>query len=245
MIPFSFGENHVPFQTANSKIPKTGKPSLSSGYAKLSPLSQYRSPIITALWPSQREPGLSQPVSPDLFEQLIFSRLYFDYDGLIFAFDDGRPVGFVHAGFGPLDGQSYRLSTELGVVCLMMLEPGCSRNEEVAAGLMERAEGYLHRRGAKVLYGGCMNPLNPFYLGLYGGSELPGLLDSDKTARQACESRGYPGNRTDANLADQRHAVRVAHRPAADANPPEVVVNRNSTPPHEPGGKLARLANST
>ncbi len=148
-------------------------------------------PTITALWRSRAESlGLPRAVSPDLFEQLVFSRLYFDYDGLILAFDGDQPLGFVHAGFGPMDGQSYRISTELGVTCLMMVKPGAAE-AEVSAGLLERAEEYLRRRGAKVLYGGCMNPLNPFYAGLYGGSELPGLLDADTTTRQAFADRGY------------------------------------------------------
>ena len=34
-------------------------------------------------------------------------------------------------------------------------------------------------------------PLAPFYLGLYGGSELPGVLDSDLVAQQAFAARGY------------------------------------------------------
>ncbi len=51
--------------------------------------------------------------------------------------------------------------------------------------------GILRGRGARVLYGGGLAPLDPFYLGLYGGSELPGVLDSDATARQTFAARGY------------------------------------------------------
>jgi ribosomal protein S18 acetylase RimI-like enzyme len=32
------------------------------------------------------------------------------------------------------------------------------------------------------MYAGGIRPLNPFYLGLYGGSELPGILESDQHA---------------------------------------------------------------
>jgi hypothetical protein len=40
-------------------------------------------PALAALWRSRAgQPGLVQPVSPDLLEQLVFSRLYFDYGGL-------------------------------------------------------------------------------------------------------------------------------------------------------------------
>lgn len=147
-------------------------------------------PELTAIWRSRRgQRGLTEAVSPDLFEQLIFAKLYFDYGGLIVAREDGRPVGFAHAAFGSND-RGDDLSTELGVTCMVLVRPDCAESE-VAAGLLERCERYLRGRGAKVLYGGGIRPLNPFYLGLYGGSELPGVLDSDLVAREVYGSHGY------------------------------------------------------
>jgi len=147
-------------------------------------------PVITTIWRSRiGQPGLAQLVSPELFEQLIFAKLYFDYEGLILAYDDDRPVGFAHAGFGPNEALD-EVSSQLGTVCLVMVQPGCAETE-VAAGLLERCEQYLRGRGAKVIYGGGIYPLNPFYLGLYGGSELPGVLLSDIAIRQVYASHGY------------------------------------------------------
>jgi GNAT superfamily N-acetyltransferase len=147
-------------------------------------------PVLADLWRSRAgQPGLLQPISPDLLEQLVFAKLYFDYGGLFIAWDDGQPVGFAHAGFGPTDDQS-RISTEKGVTCMVLTRPGCAE-AEVAAGLLDRCEEYLRARGAKTLYGGGLYPLNPFYLGLYGGSELPGVLDSDTVARGTLAMRGY------------------------------------------------------
>jgi GNAT superfamily N-acetyltransferase len=147
-------------------------------------------PVLTELWRSRRgQRGLAEQVSPDLFEQLVFAKLYFDYLGLIVAWEEGRPVGFAHAGFGPNERGDW-ISTELGVTCLVLARPDC-REAEVAAGLLERCEQYLRSRGAKVVYGGGIRPLNPFYLGLYGGSELPGVLDSDVVARELYSSHGY------------------------------------------------------
>jgi GNAT superfamily N-acetyltransferase len=147
-------------------------------------------PVLTAIWRSRSgQRGLAEPVSADLFEQIVFARLYFDYGGLIVARDDDRPVGFAHAGFGP-DEQGDRISTELGVTCVVIVRPDCPE-ADVAAGLLERCEQYLRGRGAKVLYGGGIRPLNPFYLGLYGGSELPGVLDSDLVARELYGAHGY------------------------------------------------------
>ena len=147
-------------------------------------------PVLTSLWRSRAgQPGLLQPVSPDLFEQLLFAKIYFDYGGLFVARDDDVPVGFAHAGFGPTDDGS-SISTDVGVTCAVVVRPDCAE-AEVAAGLVDHCEDYLRRRGAKTLYGGGLHPINPFYLGLYGGSELPGILDSDATAREAFAARGY------------------------------------------------------
>jgi GNAT superfamily N-acetyltransferase len=56
---------------------------------------------------------------------------------------------------------------------------------------LERCEDYLRRRGARVIYGGGIRPLNAFYLGLYGGSEMPGVLESDVVAQRVYTSHGY------------------------------------------------------
>ncbi len=155
--------------------------------------SSFRNTDPTALadvWRSRgNQPGLLQPVSADVFEQLVLSRCYFDCEGLILAWDGDRPVGFAHAGFGPSQ-REYEISTELGVTCVVVVRPDCAE-QEVAAGLLEKCEAYLRRRGAKVLYGGGIRPLNPFYVGLYGGSELPGVLDSDTVARELYRSHDY------------------------------------------------------
>jgi GNAT superfamily N-acetyltransferase len=147
-------------------------------------------PTLTALWRSRAgQMGLFQPVSPDLFEQLIYSKLYFDYAGLILAFLNDLPVGFAHAAFGPNE-QYNSISYDLGVTSIVVVRPDCNE-AEVAAGLLEQSEKYLRDRGAKVLYGGGIQPLNPFYLGLYGGSELPGVLDTDLVAQNVFQSHGY------------------------------------------------------
>ncbi len=147
-------------------------------------------PVLTEIWRSRSgQRGLAEPISPDLLEQLVFAKLYFDYSGLIVARDEDRPVGFAHAGFGPNETED-GISTELGLTCLVMVRPDCAE-VEVAEGLLTRCEAYLHARGARVLYGGGIRPLAPFYLGLYGGSELPGVLESDHLARDLYTAHGY------------------------------------------------------
>ncbi|MGO8751060.1 MAG: GNAT family N-acetyltransferase [Thermoguttaceae bacterium] len=157
---------------------------------------QYRSfrntdpPILTAIWRSRpNEPGFLRPVSVDLFEQLVFAKLHFDYKGLLLALEDERPVGFVHASFGP-NAERTNVSTETGVICALMVRPDCAQME-VATGLLEQSEIYLRARGVQVIMGGARRPLNPFGSGLYGGVEPPGILNSDGIAQEAYLRCGY------------------------------------------------------
>lgn len=166
-------------------------------------------PVIVSLWRSRAgQPGLLQSVSADLFEQFIFGKLYFDYEGLVLAFEDGQPLGFAHAGFGPDQAES-RLATECGVTCAVILN-GAQERPEVADELLARCEQYLASRGAKVVYGGGVAPINPFYVGLYGGSELPGVLQSDTVATELFRRHAYR----------EIDEVLIFHRNLDDFNPP-------------------------
>ena len=135
-------------------------------------------PGIAEVWRSQPPVhGRMQPLTPQLLEYQIFSRIYFDPAGLIVAIDDERIVGVVHAGFGASDDRR-ALDHETGVVCQLLVAPHAER-DSIARELLAQAENYLRLHGAKLIYGGGISPVNPFYLGLYGGSELPGVLASD------------------------------------------------------------------
>lgn len=133
--------------------------------------------------------GLMQPMSAMLLEHTALAKPYFDRDGLIVAVDNDRPIGFVHAGFGasPAGGG---LSTEVGVTSLLLVHPAAAV-QEVASELFRRSEEYLVGHGAKLLYAGGIGSLNPFYLGFYGGSELPGILRSDPVMQGICRNAGY------------------------------------------------------
>lgn len=147
-------------------------------------------PAIAEVWRSQPPVrGLVQPMSASMLEGLVFWKPFFDRQGLIVACEDNRVVGYVHAGFGPSDDQA-SLSTDLGVTCILMTHPQAER-ESLARELLSRSEAYLRGRGARVLYGGGIRPLDPYYLGLYGGSELPGILASDTLGQELFRGAGY------------------------------------------------------
>jgi ribosomal protein S18 acetylase RimI-like enzyme len=115
--------------------------------------------------------------------------MHFDREGLIVATKDGLPVGFVHAGFGP-DETGNAIDTTLGTTHMLMLRAG-HEDVSLAEDLLAASEEYLRGRGAKVLYAGGIKPLNSFYLGLYGGSEIPGVLQTNHLLCEACRRRGY------------------------------------------------------
>lgn len=178
---------------------------------------QYRSfrnidtPGLLDIWASQ-PPGRSPlaPPSVEALEHLVLAKPYFDPHGLIVALDDGRPVGFVHAGFGPSDDER-SLCARYGLTCLVMVRPD-RQQCGIGAELVERSEAYLRSRGAEVLYGGGVRPLNPFYLGLHGGSELPGVLDSEPRAQRLFLNRQY--REIDRSLVFQLHLP--SFRPVID-----------------------------
>jgi ribosomal protein S18 acetylase RimI-like enzyme len=128
-------------------------------------------------------------------ENCVFAKLYFDPAGLVLAEESGEPLGFGHAGFGATEDGS-ALSFTAGVVCMLAVRPAF-RRRGIGTELLHRCEAYLRGRGAQTLYAGPHRPLDPFYLGLYGGSELPGILDSDASMTDFLKKRGYaPGPAT-------------------------------------------------
>jgi ribosomal protein S18 acetylase RimI-like enzyme len=150
-------------------------------------------PALSGLWnrglPSL---GVALPLGAHEFDAMVVDKPTFDPAGLIVAESDGRPVGFVHAGFGPAgDGTRPRAEdTELGTIAMLVIDPEID-DEALDRGLFEAAEGYLRGRGAKVIYAGGQAPVNPFYWGIYGGSECAGVLSSHVAFHRAALRSGY------------------------------------------------------
>ena len=146
-------------------------------------------------------------MTPDVLEQHVLSKLYFDPAGFIIAEEGDRPVGFAHASFAPNE-QGTKLDYSQGITCLVMANPHENHNE-LLDGLLEQSEKHLREKGAKRLMGGCAGRSNPFYLGMYGGSQLPGILASDPDRCLLYERRGY----------DQTSQVLVLHRRLSNFRP--------------------------
>jgi ribosomal protein S18 acetylase RimI-like enzyme len=159
-------------------------------------LIQYRefrngdSPQLAQIWCSQRpRRGLMQPMSSATFESNVLAKPMFDRAGLIVAVEEGKLLGFVHAGFGPSRDQA-SLGKESGVISMLMTR-GQELQESVAEMLLSRGEEYLRSRGATVLHAGATQSLDAFYMGMCGGSEVHGILDSDRQLQQFYLAHGY------------------------------------------------------
>lgn len=122
-------------------------------------------------------------------ERHALAKPYFDPAGLILAEEDHVPVGFIHAGFGPNERED-AIDPSKGIVCLIAVRPAY-RRKGIATELLRRGEAYLDEHGARTIYAGLLRPFNPFYLGLYGGSDLPGILTSDFEAAPFFEHHHY------------------------------------------------------
>ena len=154
------------------------------------PFRNTDAPLLAEIWRSQgSQRGLMQPMSAALFEAQVLSKSIFDRFGLILAVEEGKPLGFVHAGFGATpDG--VELERRLGVISILMLRLPDAL-PIVADELLRQAEEYLHSRGAQSIVAGGGQNLTPFYLGLHGGSEKSGILTSDAALQQFFVGHGY------------------------------------------------------
>jgi ribosomal protein S18 acetylase RimI-like enzyme len=122
-------------------------------------------------------------------DNYVFAKPYFDPAGLIIAEDNDAPAGFIHAGFGANNNGS-GIHPLAGMICLIGVRP-TFRGRGIGSELLRHAEGYLQQAGARSICAGPQAPLNPFYFGLYGGSELPGFLESDIAAAPFLQRHGY------------------------------------------------------
>lgn len=179
-----------------TQAPLTGDdpgPTSSASSFQLRPFRNTDPPALVDLWNrGLPDRNVIRPLSVYDWDAMVAGKPHFEAAGLIVAERDGRPIGFAHAGFGPLeeDGPSHRLDIAMGTVAMLVIDP------EVDSAVLENdlliaAERYLRRRGASVIYAGGRHPLDPFYWGLYGGSEFSGILGGHQAFHRAVRRRGY------------------------------------------------------
>lgn len=151
-------------------------------------------PALADLW-NRAVPaaGSASPLEVHEFDGALICRQFFEAEDLLVAVaEDGRPVGMAHAAFGPVgpEGKSHALDAAMGTVAMLLVDPD-RRDPDVADALFAGAVARLRARGAQVVYAGGQAPLNPFYWGLYGGSEYAGVLDAHEDFSGAALRAGF------------------------------------------------------
>jgi ribosomal protein S18 acetylase RimI-like enzyme len=152
-------------------------------------------PELTRLWNvAVPKSAVVSPLRAHELDTHALGSVLFEAAGLIVAEQDGRIVGFVHAGFGPglpIDlATPLRLCRELGTLAMLVVDPGIDE-PDLAERLIKAGEEHLRARGATVIYAGSLFPLNPFYWGVAGGSEGAGVLSGHRVFHQALVALGY------------------------------------------------------
>jgi ribosomal protein S18 acetylase RimI-like enzyme len=147
-------------------------------------------PRLADIWRSaELGPAAVQPMTADLLEGAVLAKPYFDREGIVIAFDGERPVGFAHAGFGPTaDGRG--LDHSVGIIPVIAVVPH-RLGRRIGDELLGHGEAYLRRHGARRLQGGGSGATRGFYLGLYGGADLPGVLESSPALAAVFTRGGY------------------------------------------------------
>lgn len=172
-------------------------------------------PSLLAIWNESLTARGAYPLrSPSAFERWMLSKPYFAADALTVAVDEetASPIGFALAGFAP-NAAWTALDPARGVVVAVVVRPAF-RHRGVGRELLRRAQEHLTARGATTITVGSQHPANPYLFGIYGGSNSPGILDSDAEAKPFLQKLGLqPANRvlvyqrkldTAINLADPR-----------------------------------------
>ena len=152
-------------------------------------------PLIVKLWRSQPIfRGFHSNLTVADFELHVLSKPYFDREGFLVATqvaENGKQelLGIVHATFD-VNSDLADLNKSIGVVSQLRVVD-CEQKTKIEDGLLQLAEGYLRANGAKEVWFASRFPQSPFYLGLYGGSRVPGVMEEDSGVLEALQRNGY------------------------------------------------------
>ncbi len=159
-------------------------------------------PGLVDLW--RRQPPnvrIASALNVSDWELLVLGKPYFDREGFLVAEDAGQIVGFAHAGFGPNEAGS-DLDYRQGIICLTRVLPEHVESD-LPLELIGAATEYLRQRGADEIFAGARFPHVPFYLGVYGGSRIPGIPVEDRAFSGWARAAGF----------QERDRIRVCQLP--------------------------------
>jgi GNAT superfamily N-acetyltransferase len=140
---------------------------------------------IVELW-NRRVAGCfaTPPLTAGQFVADVVSKVYFEPEGLVLAFEGQRLRAFVHAGFKSSD--YIRPDHRAGTISMVAVDDGAMK-----AGLacLKTAVRYLFAKGARLVEAFTIDfPKTPFYNGLYGGEKAG--MDEDHPLGMELMKRG-------------------------------------------------------
>ena len=151
-------------------------------------------PRLLELWRRTRRYGDTYDPLPTLsLEQLqtqILGLPMLDIQSIMIAFDDGRPVGYIHTTFAP-DHDGHSFDYTVGQICFLCVDSIYSGASQAATTLIRAGEDYLFGLGAQTIFGGSPSPSVPFYTPFYSGGEAVGILHSDEAVINAFYEANY------------------------------------------------------
>ncbi len=141
---------------------------------------------------TKKYPNIYCPVTSDLLSAHVFGNVLFDREGFFIAFDNGRPIGFIHAYFPPSHSWD-EYDTFHGIIFPPIIISSLSQDEHihVAEELIKLAEKYLKDHGSKLFFAGGCSLLPAFYSGLYGRDIAYGLLEEQNSQLAPFVNLGY------------------------------------------------------
>ena len=152
-------------------------------------------PLIANLWRSQPVfRGLHSSLTVADLELHIFSKPYFEREGFfvaqrVDATGKNELVGFVHAAFDVCPDLS-NLNRSVGIISQLRVR-SCEEQLQVEDKLLSMAHEYLRANGSKEIWCVSRFPQAPFYVGLYGGSRVPGAMEEDVAVVEALKRNGF------------------------------------------------------
>ena len=133
--------------------------------------------------------GAVAGLSVDVLDHLLFAQRHFDPRLVTVAEEGGDVIGWSLAGHGP-NAAGTGTDRARGVLAAVLVRPD-RRGGGVGRELVRRAVAGLRDRGAETVVAGGSPPDDPFLVGLYGGGEPAGFLDSDPAAAPFLAACGF------------------------------------------------------
>lgn len=144
---------------------------------ELRSFTNFDPPELVALWRRCKlAPGGVEAHPVYVAEMLVFGQLQFEPRHLHVAELEGKIVGFAHGGFSR-NPQQWGVDRRTGVVCAVLVDP-LHRRQGIGRALVQRCASGLTQAGAVTVLAGEAGESSPFYLGLYGGAESAGFLQT-------------------------------------------------------------------